>query len=76
MKFTINRVLAWAVPLLFTAGTLTFFLLLTSPREQSQSTSHDQLATWVGIALIALIPLGTLMYHLAARRSDDERKVK
>ncbi|MDY6944093.1 MAG: hypothetical protein SXG53_00120 [Pseudomonadota bacterium] len=71
MKPTINRVLAWAVPTLFTAATLTFFLLITLPREDSWSTSHHQLATFVGIALIALIPLGTLVYHLAARRSED-----
>jgi hypothetical protein len=78
LKFTINRVLAWAVPLLFTAGTVTFFLLVAMPREDSQATSHNQLATWIGIGLIALIPVGTLMYHLAARRSEDasEREAK
>ena len=71
MKLTTNRVLAWTVPTLFTAATVTFFLRLTLPRGDLSSTSHDQLATFIGIALIALIPLGTLVYHLAARRSEN-----
>jgi hypothetical protein len=64
--------------MLFTAGTLTFFLLITLPRGASRPTSHGQLETFIAIALIALIPLGTLMYHLAARRSEDAsgREVK
>ncbi|MEP7244988.1 MAG: hypothetical protein ABI885_15085 [Gammaproteobacteria bacterium] len=75
---TTNRVLAWAVPMLFTAGTLTFFLLIAPPPEEPRSTSHEQLATFVAIALLALIPLGTLIYHLAARRSENSagREVK
>ena len=78
LKLTLNRVLAWTVPMLFTACTLAFFLRLAMPRERSLHTSHDQLATFVGIALIALIPLGTLLYHLSARRSEnaDERETK
>lgn len=78
MKLTTNRVLAWAVPGLFTAATLTFFLLITLPQEHFSSTAHGQLATFVGLALITLIPIGTLVYHLAARRSEDAsaREVK
>jgi len=71
LKLTTNRVLAWAVPTLFTATTVTFFLRIALPRGDSWSASHYQLATFVGIALIALIPLGTLVYHLAARRSEN-----
>ena len=69
LKVTGSRMLAWGVPMLFTACTSTFFLLIALPREDSRSSWHGELATFVAIALIALIPLGTLVYHLAARRT-------
>ena len=72
MRVNPSRILAWAVPMLLTAGTLTFFLVLTRPRTQPASPSHNSSATVIAMALIALIPLGTLVYHLAARRSEQE----
>ncbi len=72
VPLTVNpsRVLAWAVPTLLTAGTLTFFLVTTMPRAQPASPSHNLSVTVIAMAVIALVPLGTLMYHLAARRSE------
>lgn len=72
MRVRSSRVLAWAVPTILAAGTLTFFLVMTRPRAQAGTISHDVTATFIGMALIALIPLGTLVYHLAARHSEAE----
>lgn len=74
MKVAPSRMLAWAVPMLLTAGTLIFFLVITMPRAQPGPSSHELLITFTGIALIVLIPLGTLLYHLAADRSEREMK--
>jgi hypothetical protein len=58
--------------MIITAGTSTFFLVLTRPpRESSPSGAHYQLETLIALALIALIPLGTFVYHLTARRSEN-----
>ena len=58
--------------MLLTAGTLTFFLVITTPRARPASPSYNLSVTVIAMALIALIPLGTLVYHLAARRSERE----
>lgn len=70
MRVGASRILAWTVPLVLMAGTFTFFLVMTRPRAHAGPTSHDVTATFIAMVLIILIPLGTLVYHLAARRTE------
>ncbi len=65
-----SRILAWAVPLILVACTLMFFLVMTRPRAERGPSSHEVTATFIAMVLITLIPLGTLVYHLAARRTE------
>lgn len=71
---TLKRLFTWLIPLLVVSMTMAFFLVIVRPEIVSSTQRAASAKVPIAIALIVLIAVGALAYHLAARRVETNRQ--